>query len=148
MATCNMWYICSCIYNLVKHKHELWELSPRGVAWWQRAWDLHSRSWVRVRAYISCKSLEQPGFYLLTWAHKVRFPGSRVFSNSKKKKKSCEKGRHAMMNSKHEGWLNLSKYKTSDPIKASSTFELRISPCLFLCYYLGLICFYIKKKKT
>jgi len=59
--------------------------SPRGVTWWQRAWDLHSRSWVRVRACTSCKSLGQPRFYSLTWAHKVRFPGGGVSSNLKKK---------------------------------------------------------------
>jgi len=51
---------------------------------WQRAWVLHSRSRVRVRAYTSCKSLGQPGFYSLTWAHKVRFPGGGVSSNKKK----------------------------------------------------------------
>jgi hypothetical protein len=28
----------------------------------------------------------QPGFYSLTWAHKVRFPGGGVSSNPKKKK--------------------------------------------------------------
>jgi hypothetical protein len=60
--------------------------SPRGVAWWQRTWDLHSRSRVRVRACTSCKSLEQPGFYLLIWAHKMRFPEGGVSSNPKKKK--------------------------------------------------------------
>jgi len=57
----------------------------RGVAWWQRVWDLHSRSRVRVRACISCKSLGQPGFYSLTWAHKVLFPGGEVSLNPKKK---------------------------------------------------------------
>jgi hypothetical protein len=41
-------------------------LSPRSVAWWQMIWDLHSRSRVRVRTCISCKSLGQPGFYSLT----------------------------------------------------------------------------------
>jgi hypothetical protein len=65
-------------------------LSSRSVAWWQRVWDLHSRSRVRVRACISCKSLGQPGFYSITWAHKVRFPGSEVFSNPKKKKCCCQ----------------------------------------------------------
>jgi hypothetical protein len=60
-------------------------MSPKSVAWWQRAWDLHSRSRVRVRACTSCKSLGQPGFYSLIWAHKVRFPGSEVSSNPKKK---------------------------------------------------------------
>jgi len=63
------------------------ESSPRGVAWWQRAWDLHSRSRVRVRACTSCKSLGQLGFYSLTWAHKVRFSGGGVSSNPKKKVK-------------------------------------------------------------
>jgi len=61
------------------------ESSPRGVACWQRAWDLHSRSQVRVRACTCCKSLGQPGFYSLTWAHKVRFPGGGVSSNPKKR---------------------------------------------------------------
>jgi len=65
-------------------------------AWWQRARDLHSRSRVRVRACISCKSLGQPRFYSLTWAHKVRFPGSGVSSNPKKKKK-CQKNHSAEM---------------------------------------------------
>ena len=60
---------------------------PGDVAWWQRVWDLHSRSRVRVRACTSCKILGQPVFYSLTWAHKVRFPGSVVSSNPKKKKK-------------------------------------------------------------
>jgi hypothetical protein len=60
-------------------------MSPRGVAWWQRVWDLHSRSRVRVRACTSCKSLGQPEFYFLTWAHKVRFPGGWGFLESKKK---------------------------------------------------------------
>jgi len=59
---------------------------PGDVAWWQRVWDLHSRSRVRVRACTSCKILGQPVFYSLTWAHKVRFPGSVVSSNPKKKK--------------------------------------------------------------
>ena len=58
--------------------------NPRGVAWWQRAWDLHSRSWVRVRACISCKSMWQPGFYSLIWTHKVRFLEDEVSSNPKK----------------------------------------------------------------
>ena len=57
--------------------------SSRGVAWWQRVWDLHSRSRVRVRACTSCKSLGQPGFYSLIWAHKVRFPEGGVFLNKK-----------------------------------------------------------------
>jgi len=48
-------------------------------------WNMHSRSRVWVRACISCKSLGQPEFYLLTWTHKVRFPGSGVSSNPKKK---------------------------------------------------------------
>jgi len=60
-------------------------LFSRDVAWWQRIWDLHSRSRVRVRVYTSCKSLEQPGFYSLTWAHKVCFSGGGVSSNKKKK---------------------------------------------------------------
>jgi hypothetical protein len=46
---------------------------------------MHNRSRVRVRACTSCKSLGQPGFYSLTWAHKVRFSGGGVSSNSKKK---------------------------------------------------------------
>jgi hypothetical protein len=36
---------------------------------------------------ISCKSLGQPGFYSLIWAHKVRFPRGEVSSNPKKKRK-------------------------------------------------------------
>jgi hypothetical protein len=63
-------------------------LVSRGVAWWQRAWDLHSRSRVRVRTYTSCKSLGQLGFYSLTWTHKIHFPESEVSSNSKKKKRN------------------------------------------------------------
>jgi len=59
--------------------------SSRGIAWWQMAWDLHSRSRVRVRTCTSCKSLGQHGFYSLTWTHKVRFPGGGVSSNPKKK---------------------------------------------------------------
>ena len=66
--------------------------SPKGVKWWQRVWNLHSRSRVRVSACISCKRLGQPGFYSLTWAHKVRFPGGGVSSNLKKKKKIVEQG--------------------------------------------------------
>jgi hypothetical protein len=61
-------------------------LASRGVAWWQRAWDLHSRSRVRVRTCTSCKSLEQPGFYSLTWTHKIYFSKNKVSSNPKKKK--------------------------------------------------------------
>jgi len=34
----------------------------------------------------SYKSLGQPGFYSLTWTHKMRFLGSGVSSNQKKKK--------------------------------------------------------------
>jgi len=60
-------------------------VSPRGVAWWQMAWDLHSRSRVRVRTCTSCKSLGQPGFYLLTWAIKYAF---RRWSFLELKKKS------------------------------------------------------------
>jgi len=62
-------------------------LVSRGVAWWQRAWDLHSRSRVRVRTYTSCKSLGQLEFYSLTWTHKIYFPEGEVSSNPKKKKK-------------------------------------------------------------
>jgi len=51
----------------------------------QRAGDLHSRSRVRVKACTSCKSLEQPEFYSLTWAHKVRFLEGEVSLNPKKK---------------------------------------------------------------
>ena len=40
---------------------------------------------VQIRVYISYKSLGQPGFYSLTWAHKVHFPCSGVSSNLKKK---------------------------------------------------------------
>jgi hypothetical protein len=58
--------------------------SLRGVAWWQRVWDLHSKSRVWVRACTSCKSLRQPGFYLLTWAHKNMFFRGGVSSNKKK----------------------------------------------------------------
>jgi hypothetical protein len=54
-----------------------------GVAWWQRAWDLHRRSRVRVMTCISYKSLEQPEFYSLTWTHKIRFSGGGVSSNQK-----------------------------------------------------------------
>jgi len=50
----------------------------------QRAGDLHSRSRVRVKACTSCKSLEQPEFYSLTWAHKVRFLEGEVSLNPKK----------------------------------------------------------------
>ena len=32
-------------------------MSPRGLAWWQRAWDLHNRSRVRVRVCTPCKRL-------------------------------------------------------------------------------------------
>jgi len=46
---------------------------------------LYSRSRVRVRTCISCKNLGQPGFYFLTWAHKIYFPESEVSSNKKKK---------------------------------------------------------------
>jgi len=53
-------------------------------AWWQRVWDLHNRSRVRVMACISCKSLGQSGFYSLTWAHKVHFLRVEVTSNPKK----------------------------------------------------------------
>ena len=49
--------------------------------------DLHSRSRVRVKACTSCKSLEQPGFYSLTWAYKIRFPGIGFPRIQKKKKK-------------------------------------------------------------
>jgi len=41
---------------------------------WCNGKELHGRSRVRVRTCISYKSLEQPGFYSLIWAHKVRFP--------------------------------------------------------------------------
>jgi hypothetical protein len=37
----------------------------------------------------------QPGFYSLTWAHKVRFPGSEVSSNPKKKKKVLKQGENS-----------------------------------------------------
>jgi hypothetical protein len=69
----------------VLSKIRVFNFKLSGVVWWQRAWDLHSRSWVRVRACTSCKSLRQPGFYSLTWIHKVCFPGGGVFSNPKKK---------------------------------------------------------------
>jgi len=36
------------------------------------------------QACTSCKSLGQPGFYSLIWAHKVRFPGGGVSLNPKK----------------------------------------------------------------
>ena len=67
-------------YILINNK-----MTTKRVAWWQRAWDLHSKSWVRVRVCISCKSLGQPRFYSLTWAYKVRFPGGGVSSNPKTK---------------------------------------------------------------
>jgi hypothetical protein len=63
-------------YDLEKKKQSL-----KGVAWWQKAWDLHSRSRVRVRTCTSYKSLGQPRFYSLIWAHKVRFPRGGVSSN-------------------------------------------------------------------
>jgi hypothetical protein len=44
----------------------------------------------------SCKSLEQPGFYSLTWAHKVRFPGVGVSSNPKKKRFTQKKKKTTM----------------------------------------------------
>jgi hypothetical protein len=69
----------------VLSKIRVFNFKLSGVVWWQRAWDLHSRSWVRVRACTSCKSLRQPGFYSLTWVHKVCFSGGGVFSNPKKK---------------------------------------------------------------
>lgn len=52
-------------------------VSARDMTWWQRAWDLHSRFWIRVRTCTSCKSLGQPGFYLLIWAHKILFSEMR-----------------------------------------------------------------------
>jgi len=58
-----------------------------GIAWWQRVWDLHSRSRVRVKTCTSCKSLGQPGFYSLTWTHKIYFSRRWGFLKSKKKKK-------------------------------------------------------------
>jgi hypothetical protein len=61
--------------------------SPKGVARWQKAWDLYSRSRVRVKTCTSCKNLGQPEFYSLTWTYKVRFPEDGVSLNSKKKKK-------------------------------------------------------------
>jgi hypothetical protein len=63
------------------------QMSPGHVMWWQRAWDLYSRSQVRVRACISCKSLGQLGFNSLIWTHKVRFLKNGVSSNPKLKKK-------------------------------------------------------------
>ena len=67
------WNLCWTIF-LKYIIHKLF-LSPRGVAWWQRAWDLHSRSRVRAKTCTSCKSLGQPEFYSLIWAHKICFPG-------------------------------------------------------------------------
>jgi hypothetical protein len=77
----------SFIYEVleIKWKSSL-NLSPRDVAWWQRAWDLYNRSRVWVMTCTSCKSLGQPGLYSLIWAHKIRFPGGEVSSNPKKKK--------------------------------------------------------------
>jgi len=46
---------------------------------------LHSRFQVRVRACTSCKSLGQPGFYSLTWTHKIRFSGGGFPQIQKKK---------------------------------------------------------------
>jgi hypothetical protein len=43
-----------------------------------------SRSRVRVRTYTSCKSLGQPRFYSLIWAHKVCFSGDKVSPIKKK----------------------------------------------------------------
>jgi len=55
--------------------------------WNDLSWDLHRRSRVRVRTCTSCKSLGQPGFYSLTWTHKVYFPENEISSNQKIKKK-------------------------------------------------------------
>jgi hypothetical protein len=52
--------------------------SSRGMAWWWRAWDLHSMSRVRVRTCISYKSLEQLRFYSFTWTHKIYFLEMRI----------------------------------------------------------------------
>jgi hypothetical protein len=76
-------FICEVLE--IKWKSSL-NLSPRDVAWWQRAWDLYNKSRVLVMTCISCKSLGQPGLYSLIWAHKIRFPGGGVSSNPKKKK--------------------------------------------------------------
>jgi len=43
------------------------------------------RSRVRVRAYTSCKSLGQPRFYSLIWAHKICLLRDKVSSNKKKR---------------------------------------------------------------
>jgi hypothetical protein len=91
LCFCNIWHLqCSSRrLGLVQKPtyrinfHFMWKPLAlkflRGVAWWQRVWDLHSRSRVRVRACTSCKSLGQPGFYSLFG--RMRFP--RI----KKKKK-------------------------------------------------------------
>ena len=47
--------------------------SPKGRDVMIKDLDLHSRSRVRARACTFCKSLGQPGFYSLTFAHKIRF---------------------------------------------------------------------------
>jgi hypothetical protein len=78
------WNLCWTIF-LKYIIHKLF-LSPRGVAWWQRAWDLHSRSRVRAKTCTSCKSLGQPEFYSLIWAHKICFPGVGFPRIIKKKK--------------------------------------------------------------
>jgi hypothetical protein len=80
----NIYFSMTLLYKHYKEGAYFITWSLRGVAWWQRAWDVHSRSRVRVRACTSCKSLGQPGFYSLTWTHKVRFPRSGVSLNKKK----------------------------------------------------------------
>jgi len=59
--------------------------SLRDVAWWQRVWNLHSRSRVQVKVCIYCKSLRQPGFYSLTWTSKIYFSRKWNFFKSKNK---------------------------------------------------------------
>lgn len=81
--------VCCTMWNDLSLKNLTWTIWMRGSQeTWRikRAWDLHSRSWVRVRAFIFCKSPGQPRFYSLTWTYKMRFPENEIFSNPKIKK--------------------------------------------------------------
>lgn len=46
---------------------------PSSVTWWQKNYDLYSRSRVRVKMCIPCKSLGQPEFWSLAWDYKCIF---------------------------------------------------------------------------
>jgi len=59
--------------------------SPRGVAWLQRVWDLHSRSWVRVGHAPLVRAWDSRGFTPSPRPTKCAFRGGEVSSNPKKK---------------------------------------------------------------